>query len=206
MTDFRQEHPNGVILALDQMSLYFQATLTRVWAPIGETPQVRVASQRQYVNFYGALDVLSGHEIALSLPRQNSEMTVHFLKHILTCLPGRRILCELLPVRPRGRDRRTRLTCGGRSVALKTARRTGSGRLSGTLARVAGGQTARSSPSSDTVPLQRRESRATQPDPAETDDVNRRCRWPTCRRKWATLGPAAVARHQLSGLGTPAGA
>ena len=92
MTDFRQAYPDGVILALDQMSLYFQATMTRVWAPIGETPQVRVASERQYVNFYGSLDVLSGHEIALSLPRQNSEMTVHFLKHILTCLPGRHIL------------------------------------------------------------------------------------------------------------------
>jgi len=90
--DFRQAHPDGVILALDQMSLYFQATLTRVWAPIGQTPWVRVASQRQYVNFYGALDVLSGREISLSLPKQNAEMTVHFLNHILTCLPDRPIL------------------------------------------------------------------------------------------------------------------
>ena len=30
MTDFRQRHPNGVILALDQMSAYLQATMMRV--------------------------------------------------------------------------------------------------------------------------------------------------------------------------------
>lgn len=74
------------------MSLYFQATLTRVWNPVGQTPHVRVASQRTYVNFYGALDVLSGQEIALSLPRQTAQMTIHFLQHILACLPGRPIL------------------------------------------------------------------------------------------------------------------
>jgi transposase len=74
------------------MSLYFQATLTRVWAPVGQTPQVLVASQRQYVNFYGALDVLTGREIALSLPRQNGDMTIHFLLHILACFPTQPIL------------------------------------------------------------------------------------------------------------------
>jgi transposase len=81
-----------VILAVDQMSLYFQATLTRVWHPVGQTPQVQVASQRTYVDFYGALDVMSGRQIALSLPRQNAQMTIHFLQHILTCLPDRPIL------------------------------------------------------------------------------------------------------------------
>lgn len=100
MIDFRQNHPDGVILALDQMSLYFQATLTRVWSPVGHTPQVRVAAQRQYVNFYGALDVLSGREIALSLPKQNGEMTVHFLKHILTCLPDLRSMSGSWPGMP----------------------------------------------------------------------------------------------------------
>lgn len=81
-----------MILALDEMSLYFQATLTRVWAPVGQTPHVLVASQRQYVNFYGALDVLTGREIALSLPRQNGDMTIHFLLHVLTCFPNQPIL------------------------------------------------------------------------------------------------------------------
>lgn len=42
MTDWTQIYPHLVILALDEMSLYFQATLTRVWSPIGQTPVVRI--------------------------------------------------------------------------------------------------------------------------------------------------------------------
>jgi hypothetical protein len=37
------------------MSLYFQATLTRVWSPIGQTPIVSVHPQREHVYFYGAM-------------------------------------------------------------------------------------------------------------------------------------------------------
>ena len=38
MIDFLQAHPDGLILAMDQMSLYFQATLKRVWFAIGRHP------------------------------------------------------------------------------------------------------------------------------------------------------------------------
>ena len=65
MTDFLQDHPQGHILSMDQLSLYFQATLTRVWAPIGQTPIVKVHPQREHVHFYGALDVRTGRDIAL---------------------------------------------------------------------------------------------------------------------------------------------
>lgn len=92
MTDFLQEHPDGVILALDQMSLYFQATLTRVWARRGQTPTLRVATQRDHVHFYGALNVRNGHEIALPLPKQTGELTCHFLDHLQACYPGRELL------------------------------------------------------------------------------------------------------------------
>jgi transposase len=74
------------------MRLYFQATMERVWAQVGHTPFIRVAAPRQSVSFYGALNVLTGQEIALSLPRQDSEMTIHFLQHLLTCLPQHPIL------------------------------------------------------------------------------------------------------------------
>jgi transposase len=89
LTDFKQEHPAGVILTVDQMSLYFQATTTRVWARRGQTPTLRVATQRDHVHFYGALDVCSGHESALRLPKQSGEMTCHFLDHLLSIYPGR---------------------------------------------------------------------------------------------------------------------
>jgi transposase len=78
-----------VILAVDQMSLYFQATTTHVWARRGQTPTVRVATQRDHVHFYGALDVCSGHESALTLPKQSGEMTCHFLDHLQSIYPGR---------------------------------------------------------------------------------------------------------------------
>lgn len=92
MTDFLQDHPSGVIMSIDQLSLYFQATLTRVWSRRGQTPIIRVARQRDYVHFYGALTVRSGHEVTLTLPKQSGEMTCHFLDHLQTCYPDRRLL------------------------------------------------------------------------------------------------------------------
>lgn len=71
------------------MSLYFQATTTRVWAPRGQTPHLRIATQRAHVHFYGALNVCSGQESALTLPQQSSLMTCHFLDHVQSVYPGR---------------------------------------------------------------------------------------------------------------------
>lgn len=79
-------------MSIDQMSLYLQATTTRVWARRGQTPVIRVATQRDHVHFYGALNVCSGHEIALTLPRQSGEMTCHFLDHLQSCYPDRPLL------------------------------------------------------------------------------------------------------------------
>lgn len=87
MTDFLQVHPTGVLLAIDQMSLYFQATLTRVWSPVGHTPIVHVHPQRDHVHFYGALNLRDGREIALSAPETTSEMTANFLMLLLLLYP-----------------------------------------------------------------------------------------------------------------------
>lgn len=92
MTDFKLAHPNGVILALDQMSVYLQCSLGRVWSPIGQTPIVRSTPQRDCLKFYGALNVETGDEMALSLSKMNGENTIHFLQHILTCIPAVAIL------------------------------------------------------------------------------------------------------------------
>ena len=95
MTDFIQLHPNGVILTMDQMSLYFQATLTRVWAPIGQTPVVSVCPQRDHVHFYGALEVRNGREIALPASVQTSEITANFICILLMLFPIHQILLLL---------------------------------------------------------------------------------------------------------------
>lgn len=92
MTDFKLVHPDGVILALDQMSVYLQNNLCHVWSPIGQTPIVRNSPQRHSLKLYGALDVESGYQMALCLPKMNGENTVHFLTHLLTCIPQKHIL------------------------------------------------------------------------------------------------------------------
>jgi transposase len=87
VTDFLQVYPDGVILALDQMSLYFQATLTRVWSPIGQTPIVAVSPQRDCIHFYGALNLRDGREVALPATETNAEMTTNFLLILLMLYP-----------------------------------------------------------------------------------------------------------------------
>jgi transposase len=87
VTDFLQSHPDGVLLAMDQMSLYFQATLTRVWSWIGQTPIVAVHPQREHVHFYGALNLRDGREIALAAADTTSEMTTNFLLLLLMLYP-----------------------------------------------------------------------------------------------------------------------
>ena len=87
MTDGLQAYPNLVILAMDQMSLYFQATLTRVWSPIGQTPVVRITPQREHVHFYGALDLRRGREIAVTAPEETTEVTADFLRLLLLLFP-----------------------------------------------------------------------------------------------------------------------
>lgn len=90
--DFLQAHPDGWIVALDELSLYFQASLTRVWFPVGQTPVVRISPQRSHLPYYGALNRMTGQELALSLPALSADNTAHFLQHMLDCLPIRPIL------------------------------------------------------------------------------------------------------------------
>lgn len=92
MTDFLQAHPDGQIIALDEMSLYFQATTTRVWSPVGQTPVVRVSPQRDHVHFYGAVNLRTGHEFALSTVEMTSETTAAFLRDLLLCYPTQPLL------------------------------------------------------------------------------------------------------------------
>ncbi len=83
------------MVAIDQMSLYFQATTTRVWFPRGQTPVVRVSPQRADLPYYGALALRSGHEIALTLPALTSDITAHFVRYVLSCFPTQQVLLLL---------------------------------------------------------------------------------------------------------------
>lgn len=92
MTDFLQDHPDGQVIALDEMSLYFQATTTRVWAQVGQTPVVRVSPQRDHVHFYGAVNLRTGHELALPTPDMSGPTTATFLRDLLLCYSTQPIL------------------------------------------------------------------------------------------------------------------
>ena len=77
--DIAQTAPETVILAEDEASLYLQATTMRVWAPVGQTPSVRVDTQREMVHFYGCLHLATGEQTAMKAKRMNSETTALFL-------------------------------------------------------------------------------------------------------------------------------
>ena len=87
MTDFLQNHPDGIVLAVDEMSLYFQATLTRAWSFVGQTPIVAVHPQRDHIHFYGALNLCNGREIALPALAANSELSANFVRLLLMLYP-----------------------------------------------------------------------------------------------------------------------
>ena len=95
MTDFKQDHPDGRIITLDEMSLYLQATTTRVWYRVGQRPRVALSPQRDCQHWYGALCLNTGQEVGLSVPRLDSQMTIHFLNHLLTVFPTQPILLFL---------------------------------------------------------------------------------------------------------------
>ena len=95
MTDLLQQQANLVILTIDQMSLYFKATLTRVWALIGQTPIVRLHPQRDHIHFYGALELRTGRQIALPTRVQTSQVTADFIRILLMLFPTQPILLLL---------------------------------------------------------------------------------------------------------------
>jgi transposase len=87
-----QEAPQTLILAEDEASLYLQATTTAVWAPTGQTPVVRTASERSQTNFYGTLNLHTGAEIVTRSAVMNGEATALHREAILKAIPERPIL------------------------------------------------------------------------------------------------------------------
>lgn len=85
--DVAQKEPQTVWLAEDEASLYLQATLQRVWAPIGQTPVVKLHPGRESTHFYGALNLHTGEEIAMQSSVMNAETTALFLQKLLVAIP-----------------------------------------------------------------------------------------------------------------------
>ena len=90
--DIAQDAPETVILAEDEASLYLQATTMRVWAPVGQTPTVRVDTGRKLTHFYGTLNLITGTEIVMQADTMNSETTAAYLAMIAETIPDKPVL------------------------------------------------------------------------------------------------------------------
>lgn len=87
-----QEAPDTVILVEDEAGLYRQASVMRVWAPVGQTPTVRVHTGRQQTHFYGSLNLLTNKEIVMQATQLNSETTATYLQLLADTSPDKPLL------------------------------------------------------------------------------------------------------------------
>lgn len=72
--------------------MYLQATTQKVWAVQGQTPSVRVDSNRTKTSFYGTLNLQTGEELVLRADKLNSETTAFYLQCVLDTYPDVPIL------------------------------------------------------------------------------------------------------------------
>lgn len=80
-----------MILAEDEASLFFQATLSAIWQPKGKTIQIKTYAGQDKVSFYGAVNLNSGKEHTLRCQRQNQRATIRFLRYLRRRYPRKRV-------------------------------------------------------------------------------------------------------------------
>jgi transposase len=90
--DAAQDAPDTLFLAADEASLYLQASLMRVWSPVGQTPLVRVCANRDNTHFYGALNLATGQEVVLRSDLMNGEVSALYLNRLLLAYPDKPIV------------------------------------------------------------------------------------------------------------------
>lgn len=90
--DIAQRAEPTVILAEDEASIYLQASNTHVWAVRGDTPVVRVHTNRDSTHLYGSLNLLTGQETVMRSQVMNSDTTAVYLQHVALAYPNQPIL------------------------------------------------------------------------------------------------------------------
>ena len=81
-----------MVLALDEASLYLQATPMAVWAPQGQTLVVPCDPGRDKTSCYGTLDLKTGREIVKQVETMNAQTTAAYLEQVLAAYPDVPIL------------------------------------------------------------------------------------------------------------------
>jgi transposase len=79
-------------LASDEASLYLQASLMRVWSPVGLTPVVKADPGRKMTHFYGTLNLHTGEEIVMRSDIMNAEVSALHLQQLLAAYPDKPLL------------------------------------------------------------------------------------------------------------------
>ena len=64
----------------------------RVWAPVGQTPLVKVCANRDNTHFYGALNLATGQQVILRSDLMNGEVSALYLNRLLAAYPDKPIL------------------------------------------------------------------------------------------------------------------
>src|SRR5882724_8713432 len=64
----------------------------RVFAPVGQTPVIKVCAQRDNTHFYGALNLVTGAETVLRSDLMTADVSALFLQQVLNAYPDRLIL------------------------------------------------------------------------------------------------------------------
>ena len=81
-----------MIVAADEASVYLQSTVQVVWAPVAQTPVVKVDPGRDNTHFYGALDLQTGKEIVMRATVMKAATSVLFLLKLVLAYPNQKIL------------------------------------------------------------------------------------------------------------------
>ena len=83
---------NTVVLCEDEMVVVSQTTLQRVWIPQNKEVIIESSNTRKRQCFYGFHNIKTGEQHAFKSERMTSEITVKFLKKILTIYKDKKIL------------------------------------------------------------------------------------------------------------------
>lgn len=82
-----------VILCEDEMVLTSRTTIQKVWLPKGEYPPViETNNTRKRKNFYGFLNLKTGHEHAFVTEKQNMDITAEILTKVRKLYPDNKLV------------------------------------------------------------------------------------------------------------------
>lgn len=81
-----------MVLAEDEAKVYLQSPAMAVWAPKGQTPEVRLDPRQDSACFYGSLNLRTMEAIITRVEQMNSAATIAHLEAILAAYPNRLIL------------------------------------------------------------------------------------------------------------------